>query len=207
MEALESASERFDETGAKGEWPDENLYMEYSMHLMYTVKEVSDAARNFRAGIGRLGESALLLYGYAILLTLRRSETQNDVAEAVRRQKSALKLDPLRKSARRLELLFRCMIKMDGLNPMVLASYAVFHQILRNHTTAINYFQRAIKIDPYQDKIVAAFADLQQLETRKRAIVARKRHLGLQRVTLRSKNLRWKKSSAMYHTAQMALYT
>ena len=55
---------------------------------------------------------------------------------------------------------------------MVLASYAVFHQILRNHTTAINYFQRAIKIDPYQDKIVAAFADLQQLETRKRAIAA-----------------------------------
>ena len=66
MEALESASERFDETGAKGEWPDENLYMEYSMHLMYTVKEVERCGTKLPCWHWSTWESALLLYGYAI---------------------------------------------------------------------------------------------------------------------------------------------
>ena len=182
MEALESASGRFD-----GDWCKENgltrIFIWNTQHLMYTVKEVSDAARNFRAGIGRLGRVHCSCTDTQFY-SLCESETQNDVAEAVRRQKSALKLDPLRKSARRLELLFDCMIKMDGLNPMVLEAILCsikFFAIIQQQLTTFSAQSKLIHI---RTKLWLRLRT-KQLETRKRAIVRGEvRHLGLQRGTL-----------------------
>jgi hypothetical protein len=49
--------ERYDETSASGEWPNEDLYAEYALHLQFLKKDLSEAARIYRAGMGRYGDS------------------------------------------------------------------------------------------------------------------------------------------------------
>ena len=83
----------------------------------------------------------------------------------------AFEKDPVRTAARRIELLLRCLIKIDGMNPNILATYAIFHCMMRNYTSARNYYMRAIKLDPYNDLIVASFSELEEMEVRKRATI------------------------------------
>ena len=93
---------------------------------------MNEASRTYRHGIGRYPESGSLLFGVAILLHLRRNETTGDLQEAQRRLKEANEHDKLRRGARRLELLFRCAIKLHGQKAIVLAAYAVFHSFLKD---------------------------------------------------------------------------
>jgi hypothetical protein len=171
MEAIELGQERYDETSATGEWPDENLYAEYALHLTFMKNDIGEAARIFRAGIGRYAESSLLSYLYALLLGLRRAEAQNDLSESDRRLKTAVDGDPVRSAARRVEILLRCLIKMDGTNSKILATYALFHRMMRSHATSRKFYLRAIKLDPYNDKVLASFAELEEIEVRKRATI------------------------------------
>ena len=55
--AIELGQERYDETSASGEWPNEDLYAEYALHLQFLKKDLSEAARIYRAGMGRYGDS------------------------------------------------------------------------------------------------------------------------------------------------------
>ena len=159
---------------AAGEWPNEELYLEYTFFLQFLKKDLTEAGRVYRAGIGRHSETngaPLLNYGYALMLALRRNTQQNDADESERRLTNAFKNDPVRTAARRVELMLRCLIKLDGLNPDILATYAVFHTMLRNYPSARRYYMRAIKLDPYNDKIVGLFAELEEMEVRKRATI------------------------------------
>ena len=122
-----------------------------------------ESSRVYRAGLGRESESALLGYGYALLLGMRRAESQNDLAESERRLQFALKLDPVRTHARRIELLLRCLILIDGLNPLVLSTYALFHRMMRSYDVSRKFYLRAIKLDPYNDKVLASFAALEEM--------------------------------------------
>jgi hypothetical protein len=89
MEAIELGKERYDEVSAAGEWPTENQYVEYTLHLQFLRKDITEASRAYRAGIGRHSGNdsgaALLNYGYALLLALRRNEQQNDLDESKRK--------------------------------------------------------------------------------------------------------------------------
>jgi tetratricopeptide (TPR) repeat protein len=159
---------------AAGEWPNEELYLEYTFFLQFLKKDLTEAGRVYRAGLGRHSETngaPLLNYGYALMLALRRDTQQNDADESERRLTNAFKNDPVRTAARRVELMLRCLIKLDGLNPDILATYAVFHTMLRNYPSARRYYMRAIKLDPYNDKIVGSFAELEEMEVRKRATI------------------------------------
>ena len=171
QEALDTAEERYDEVSVKGEWPTPGHYVEHAFMLMYDAASWNEAARMFRHGLGREPEDGQLLFAYSIMCQLRRNKGNNDLEEAERRKKEALSKDITRKGARRLEILFRCLIKMFPTNPLVLASYAVFHQFIRDHNTAAVYFQRAVKIDPYNNKIIGAYGQFEEDLTRTRAIV------------------------------------
>ena len=168
---LDSAEVRYDEVSQQGLWPTSSHYTEYALMLMFDAAEWNEASRIFRHGLGREPKDPQLLFGFAILCSLRRSRANNDLEEADKRKKEALAQDVTRKAARRLEILFRVLIKMYPTNTLLLASYAVFHQFIRDHSTAAVYFQRAIKIDPYNNKVIGAFGQFEEEAAKRRAVI------------------------------------
>ena len=168
---LDTAETRYDEISQQGLWPTSSHYTEYALMLMFDAAEWNEAARIFRHGLGREPKDPQLLFAYAILCSLRRSRANNDLEEADKRKREALAQDVTRKAARRLEILFRVLIKMFPTNTLLLASYAVFHQFIRDHSTAATYFQRSIKIDPYNNKVIGAFSQFEEEAAKRRAII------------------------------------
>ena len=171
QEALDTAEDRYNEVSSKGEWPSSAHYVEYALMLMYDAMEWAEAAKMLRHGLGREPKDGQLLFTYAILCQLRRNKANNDLEEADRRKKEALAADITRKCARRLEILYRVLIKMFPTSTLVLASYAVFHQFIRDQNTSALYFQKAIKIDPYNNKVIGAFGQFEEEANRSRAII------------------------------------
>ena len=86
----------------------------------------------------------MLTYFYALLLGIRRNDAQNDLAECDRRLKTAIDGDPVRTSARRVEILLRCLIKLDGMNPLILGK-TIKMQTTEDNCTCNSYTMKKYK--------------------------------------------------------------
>ena len=130
----------------------------------------NEASRIFRHDLaGAERPTTVVCVRYTLFIATKRAN--NDLEEADKRKREALAQDVTRKAARRLEILFRVLIKMFLTNTLLLASYAVFHQFIRDHSTAATYFQRSIKIDPYNNKVIGAFSQFEEEAAKRRAII------------------------------------